>query len=394
MTIIREEHVQKICIFTGTRAEYGILEPLMAAITKHPSLSLQLLVSGTHLSPEFGMTFREIEQSGFSINEKVEIVMSSDTSIGICKSMGLGLIGFAEALDRVSPDILVVLGDRYEAFAIAATAMISRIPIAHIHGGEITTGAVDEPIRHAITKMSHLHFTSTEEYRRRVIQLGEDPKRVFNVGALGIENIRNCTLLDLKALEKEINFRLGPHSALVTFHPITLEKNAAGDQFAQLLQALENFNDVKIIFTKANADMDGRIINRMIDDYVAANPGRAVAFTTMGQARYLSAMQQVSAVVGNSSSGIIEAPSFGVPTVNIGDRQKGRVRATSIIDCKTDARSIAAAIRKSLSVKFRAKASQTVNPYAKGNTARDIATILATTGPIHLKKAFYDLHNL
>jgi GDP/UDP-N,N'-diacetylbacillosamine 2-epimerase (hydrolysing) len=393
MAIIRENHLQKICIFTGTRAEYGLLQPLMAEISKHPLLSLQLLVSGTHLSPEFGMTFREIEQAGFHINEKVEMLMSSDSSIGVCKSMGLGMIGFSEALDRLHPDILVVLGDRYEAFSVAAAAMISRIAIAHIHGGETTTGAVDEPIRHAITKMSHLHFTSTEEYRRRVIQLGESPQRVFNVGALGIENIRNCPLLDREALERDLHFRLGPHSALITFHPTTLEKNAAGDQFGQLLQALENFSDLKIIFTKANADMDGRVINRMIDDYIGANPERAVAFTTMGQTRYLSAMQQVSMVLGNSSSGIIEAPSFGVPTVNIGDRQKGRVRAASIIDCNTDARSIAAAIRKSLSVKFRAKASQAVNPYDKEDTAHSITTILAATGPIHLKKAFYDLHN-
>lgn len=339
------------------------------------------------------MTFQEIEQAGFQIDEKVEMIMSSDSSIGVCKSMGLGMIGYAEALDRLAPDILVVLGDRYEAFAAAAAAMLSRIPIAHIHGGEITTGAMDESIRHAITKMSHLHFTSTEEYRRRVIQLGEDPERVFNVGALGIENIRNCPLPGKKRLEKEIKFHLGVHSALVTFHPVTLEKETAADQFGQLLHALNNFTDLKIIFTKANADMEGRIINRMIDDYVDAHADRAVAFTSMGQIRYLSAMKYVSVVVGNSSSGIIEAPSFGVPTVNIGDRQKGRVRAESVIDCPPETKAITDALRESLSPEFKKKASEAVNPYDKKNTARAITTILANSNQIHLKKDFYDLHN-
>ncbi len=384
--------LKKICVFTGTRADYGLLRPLMREIQTHPALSLLLLVSGTHLSPEFGMTVREIETSGFVADEKVEILLSSDSSTGVSKSIGLGLIGFSEAMGRMSPDMLVVLGDRYEALAAAISAMISRIPIAHIHGGETTTGVVDEAIRHAITKMSHLHFTSTDEYRRRVIQLGEDPGRVFNVGALGIENIRSCALLDRHALEKEIDFRLGANSALVTFHPATLEPDASRDQFAQLLSALDRHNELRIIFTKANADMDGRVINQMIDNYVAVNSRRAVAFASLGQLRYLSAMREVNLVLGNSSSGIIEAPSFGVPTVNIGERQKGRVRAASVVDCAPNAEAIAQAIKRCLALEFAATARRTVNPYAKEGTARAIAEYLAEACPVPLKKDFYDLH--
>ena len=383
--------LRKICVFTGTRADYGLLSPLMREIQAHPALSLLLLVSGAHLSPEFGMTVREIEAAGFVVDEKVEILMSSDSSAGVSKSIGLGLIGFPEAIGRLRPDVLVVLGDRYEALAAVISAMISRVPIAHIHGGETTTGVVDEAIRHAITKMSHLHFTSTDEYRRRVIQLGEDPGRVFNVGALGIENIRSCALLDRNMLEKEIDFRLGANSALVTFHPATLEPDAARDQFAQLLSALDRHNELRIIFTKANADMDGRGINQMIDNYVAVNSRRAVAFVSLGQLRYLSAMREVNLVLGNSSSGIIEAPSFGIPTVNIGERQKGRVRAASVVDCAPNAEAIAQAIKKCLAPAFAAMARRAVNPYAKEGTARAIAECLAEACPVPLKKDFYDL---
>lgn len=383
--------MRKICVFTGTRADYGLLQPLMRGITQTPGLELQVIASGTHLSPEFGNTYLEIEKDGFQIDAKVEILLSSDTSVGIAKSTGLGLINYSETLSRLQPDLVVILGDRFEAFAMAASATICKIPIAHLHGGELSCGAIDEAFRHAITKMSHLHFTSTEAYRQRVIQLGEAPERVFNVGAIGVENIKSLPLLDRQALEKAINFHLGEAVLLVTFHPTTLEHNTAGKQFQEVLLALKEFPQFKIIFTKANADMDGRVINQMIDTFVEQNPDRTCSFTSMGQLRYLSAMRLATAVVGNSSSGIIEAPSLMVPTINIGDRQKGRIKAPSVIDCQPREKAVVGALKLVTSASFQ-KTTQTVsNPYEKnGTTAAILQKLKGYELNGILKKEFYD----
>jgi GDP/UDP-N,N'-diacetylbacillosamine 2-epimerase (hydrolysing) len=286
-----------------------------------------------HLSPEFGLTYKEIEKE-FKINKKIEMLLSSDTSVGISKSMGLAQISFAESYDELKPDIVIVLGDRYEIFSATSAAMIARIPIAHIHGGEKTEGAFDESISHSITKMSHLHFTATEEYKNRVIQLGEHPSRVFNVGGMGIENIKRLKLLSKDEFEKSIEFKLNIKNILVTFHPVTLENSTAKEQFQELLDAIDELEDTNIIFTKANSDTDGRVINQMIDEYVTKNSHKSIVFTSLGQLRYLSALQYVDAVVGNSSSGLAEAPSFKIGTINIGDRQKGRIKASSVIDCE------------------------------------------------------------
>ena len=323
---------KKICVVTGTRAEYGILKPLLRKVKEDNELELQLVVTGMHLSPEFGLTYKQIEEDNFRISEKVEILLSSDTPIGISKSMGLAMISFSEVFDRLKPDLLVLLGDRYEMLSVASSAMVARIPIAHIHGGETTEGAIDEAIRHSVTKMSYLHFTSTEEYRKRVIQLGENPNRVFNVGAMGVEEILNTNLLSKEELEKELDFKIDSKTALVTFHPVTLEENTSEEQFQNILDALDNFKDLKVIFTKANSDTDGRIINKMIDEYVIKNKGKAKAFTSLGQLKYYSTIKYTDFVLGNSSSGILEVPTFKKPTINIGDRQKGRIQAFSIIN--------------------------------------------------------------
>ncbi len=381
--------MRKICVFTGTRAEYGLLKPLLYRIYSDDDLELQLIVSGTHLSPEFDYTYRTIESDGFVIDEKVEMILSSDTPTGICTSMGLGLIGYCGAIQRLSPDIIVILGDRYEAFVMAATATVCRVPVAHIHGGELTQGAIDEAFRHSITKMSHLHFASTEEYRKRIIQLGEQPINVFDVGAIGLDNIRELKLLTKEELESDIGFDLTEKYCLVTYHPVTLEKSTAQDQFEELLAAFDMLPSVKIIFTKANADTGGRIINKMIDEYVSINYERSVAFTSMGQLRYLSAMKYSSAVVGNSSSGIIEAPDFMVPTVNIGDRQKGRVRAQCILDCSPYRDEIELALKK---VIYSENTDYCKNPYSKVKTAIKIKDHLKNTDfKKKMKKTFFDI---
>lgn len=385
--------VKKIAIVTGTRAEYGLLRPLMDKIAKDSQLRLQVFVTGMHLSHEFGFTYRYIEEDGFQITEKIETLMSSDTEIGISKSIGLGVIGFSEAFNRHKPDLVVILGDRYEALSAAIASMIARIPIAHIHGGEITEGAMDDAIRHSITKMSYLHFTSTEAYRKRVIQLGENPERVHNVGAIGVENIKCLPILTRDELSKRIAFDLNEKFILVTFHPVTLENQTAGEQFKILLKVLSNQN-LNIIFTRANADTNGRIINRMIDEYVNKHSERSKAFDSMGQLNYLSAIKYCELVVGNSSSGIIEAPSFYVPTINIGDRQKGREMAKSVINCFSDEESIEEAFRKGLDIEFRKMIRESSNPYEKSNSSEEIVRIIKKTleeGCIKLKKKFHDI---
>ncbi len=382
---------RKVCVVTGTRAEYGLLYWLMREIEADSKLELQLIVTGMHLSPEFGLTYKEIEKA-FKIDKKIEMLLSSDTPVGISKSMGLAQISFAEVYEVLKPDIIVVLGDRYEIFSAASAAMIARIPIAHLHGGETTEGAFDESIRHAITKMSHLHFTATDEYRKRVIQLGEDPQRVFNVGGMGIENIKRLTLLSKEEFESSINFKLNKKNILVTFHPVTLENATAKDQFQELLNAIDELTDTHIIFTKANSDTDGRVINQMIDEYVAKNSHKAVAFTSLGQLRYLSAMQYVDAVVGNSSSGLIEAPSFKIGTINIGDRQKGRIKAKSVIDTAPLKDDILEAFTKLYAKAFQESLATVKNPHDSGKGSREIVKVIreCNLGDL-IKKSFYNL---
>jgi len=382
---------RKVCVVTGTRAEYGLLFWLMKEIEADTDLELQIIATGMHLSPEFGLTYKEIEKD-FKIDKKIEILLSSDTPIGISKSMGLAQISFAESYDELKPDIVVVLGDRYEIFSAASAAMVARIPIAHLHGGEATEGLIDEPIRHSITKMSHLHFTATEEYRKRVIQLGENPERVFNVGGMGIENIKRLKLLSKEEFESCINFKLNKRNILVTFHPVTLEKSTAKEQFQELLNAIDELSETNIIFTKANSDTDGRIINQMIDDYVAKNSNKAVAFTSLGQLRYLSALQFMDAVVGNSSSGIAEAPTFKIGTINIGDRQKGRIKASSVIDCQPNKKDIQKAFEKLYSNDFQESLKRTKNPYGDGMPSKKIVDILKNIELTDIvKKHFYDI---
>ncbi len=384
--------MRKVCIFTSTRAEWGLQRGVAELIRQSAELQLQLLVSGSHLSAAHGMTVGEIESDGFSVDAKVDILRYDDSSSGICKSMGLAMGGYGEALERLKPDLLVILGDRYESFCMAAAAQINRIPIAHIHGGEITEGAVDEAFRHSITKMSHLHFPCCEEYRHRIIQLGEDPARVFNVGALGLENIRKIPLMTRDELAESIQFNLDRPFFLVTFHPVTLECSSSGEQFDELLVALENVPDHAIIFTKANADTDGQIINKRTDDYSMLHPDRCLAVASLGLLRYLSAMKICDAVVGNSSSGILETPAFGVPTINIGDRQKGRVRTPSIIDCAPDSTAVITALQQALNSGFRESLKGMVHPCDQENTASKIVKKLSQEKMAGLlKKEFYNL---
>ncbi|QDT83986.1 UDP-N-acetylglucosamine 2-epimerase [Gimesia chilikensis] len=382
----------RVCVVTGSRAEYGLLSPLLEALRAEESFELQLLVTGSHLSPEFGLTYREIEADGYTIDEKVEVVLSSDTPVGICKSMGLGLISFAEAYARLTPDLILVLGDRYEIFSAVSAAHISRIPVAHLHGGEVTEGAFDDALRHSITKMSHLHFTSTDAYRQRVIQLGEAPERVFNVGAIGLDNLRRLPLLSREDLEQQLGFKFNNHNLLCTFHPVTLEHNSSEQQIQSLLNVLEQQVDTSVIFTKTNADTDGRIINQMIDDFAAKNPDRFHSYVSLGQLRYLSMMQFVDAVVGNSSSGIIEAPGFQIGTINIGNRQTGRIKSELVIDCEPTETGIASAFKTLYSSDFQKRRSQARNPYGAGQTTSQIISILKEQFPRRTtQKSFYDL---
>ncbi|WP_224999076.1 UDP-N-acetylglucosamine 2-epimerase [Cesiribacter sp. SM1] len=384
--------MKKICVVTGTRAEYGLLYWTLKALKEDPTFQLQLCVTGMHLSPEFGLTYKQIEKDGFSIDKKVEVLLSSDSSVGVSKSIGLGVISFAEAFAELKPHLILVLGDRFEIFAAATAAMIGKIPVAHCHGGEATEGLIDEPIRHSVTKMSHIHFTATEEYRKRVIQLGEQPDRVHNVGALGIENINRLELLDRRSFEKSIDFELGSRNVLVTFHPVTLEHATAEKQFSDLLRALDELEDTKIIFTKPNADTDGRIIINLIDDYVKNHPAKSVAFISLGQLRYLSALQHVDVVAGNSSSGLIEVPSFKKATIDIGDRQRGRIKAASVISCGPDYSSVKEALQKAFSADFSATLEGVKNPYGEKNASGEIVSILKETEIEHLlKKKFFDL---
>ena len=386
--------MRKICIITGTRAESGLLRWVMQGIQDDPELTLQIIATGMHLSPEFGLTYQAIEQDGFKIDRKVEMLTSSDTPVGIAKSMGLGLIGFADALNELKPDLILVLGDRFEIFSAVSAALIARIPVAHLHGGEATEGLIDEAIRHAITKMSHLHFVAAEAYRQRVIQLGEQPDRVFLVGGLGIDNIKRLQLLDRSALEASLDFNLGHKNLLITFHPVTLESATAADQMAELLAALAVLKDTTLIFTLPNADTDGRALIKMVEQFVAQH-ANARAYTSLGQLRYLSCVAQIDGVVGNSSSGLAEVPSFKKGTINIGDRQRGRLQASSIINCEPNRESIAAALRKLYSVDFQVGLSRVINPYGEGGASTAIISEIKSAALDGLlKKRFYDLNNV
>ena len=353
--------MKKICVVSGTRAEYGLLRWVMEGIRQSSELELQLLVTGMHLSSEFGMTVNVIEDDGFTVDRKIEMLLSSDTAVGVTKSMGLGMIGFADALAELKPDLLMLLGDRYEIFTAASSAMIARIPIAHLHGGETTEGAFDEAIRHSITKMSHLHFVAAEEYRRRVIQLGEKPECVFNVGGLGIDNILRLKLLRRDELEASLDFKLAKRNLLITFHPVTLEQNASAKQMNELLTALAELKDTGLIFTMPNADTEGRILFRQIELFCEKH-SQARAYTSLGQLRYLSCIQHVNGVIGNSSSGLAEVPSLKKGTINIGDRQRGRLKAASVIDCEPRHDSIRTALERLFSANFRLSCRQSKIP--------------------------------
>lgn len=383
---------RKICVVTGTRAEYGLLRWVIDGIANSPVLQLQLIATGMHLSPEFGLTVQEIEADGYRIDRKVEMLLSSDTPVGITKSMGLGMIGFADALSELQPDLLLVLGDRFEIFAGASAALIARIPIGHIHGGEATEGVIDESIRHSITKMSHYHFVATDEYRRRVIQLGESPNRVFQVGGLGVDNITHMELLSRHELEVDIDFQFLSKNLLITYHPVTLEKDTSSGQMDQLLSALAELKDTGLIFTMPNADTDGRIIIEKIQQFCNEN-ANAKMYTSLGQLRYFSCINSVDGVVGNSSSGLAEVPSFKKATINIGDRQRGRLKATSVIDCEPKALSILQAINHSFSTEFRKQLKMSENPYGSGGASNAILRFLESTSfeLKSFKKSFHDL---
>lgn len=392
--MIKNKTMKKIVVLTATRAEYGLLAPIIKKLDKISGISVCVAVTGMHLSPEFGLTYKEIEADGIKIDRKIEILMSADTAVSVSKAMGLALMSFAEYFDEVRPDALLVLGDRYETLAVCCAAMNAQIPIFHLYGGETTVGAVDEAIRHAITKMSYLHFTSTEDYRRRVIQLGESPKRVFNVGSVGVENVLTMPLLSKKELEDSLGIALDKPYAVVTFHPVTLETREAERQCKELLKVFESRHDMKFIITKANADAEGRIINHLLEKYALSHREQCVIYDSLGAKKYLSAVKYAKLVVGNSSSGIIEVPSFHIPTVNIGERQAGRIRSESVVNCQPIHDDIINAISKTETRAFQLKTLQSDNPYEGKETSRRIAETVAgylLNTKICLKKKFYDV---
>ncbi len=384
--------INKICIVTGSRAEYDLLYWIISNVNDDPVLELQLLVTGTHLSPGFGYTVSEIENDGFAISKKVEMILSADTSSGITKSTGLGMIGFADAFAELNPDIIILLGDRYEILAAAFSAVVARIPIAHIHGGETTTGAFDEAIRHSITKMSYLHFVAAEEYKKRVIQLGEEPDRVFLVGGLGVDGVIKADLLSKKELEDDLGFLIASKTLLITFHPVTLDNRGPRDQLNELLAALETMDDTKFIFTAPNSDTGNSVIYNGINEFVSKNPDNSILFDSMGRKRYLSCLQFVDAVVGNSSSGLLECPTFNIGTINIGDRQDGRLKADSVIDCEPIQESILKAFKRLYSTDFQKNLKNVKNPYGNGGASNKVVEILKKEQlPKEIKKQFYNL---
>ncbi len=382
---------RKICIITGTRAEYGLLRWVIEGVRDHPALSLQLVVTGMHLSPKFGETYREIETDGFTIDRKVDIDLNSDLPADLSRSIGLGFTGFGTVFGELEPDLVVVLGDRFEILAAAGAAMMCRIPIAHVHGGEATEGLIDEAIRHSVTKMAHLHFAAAKPYRDRIIQLGEQPDRVFEVGGLGVDGIPRLDLMDRAALEGSLDFKLAKTNLLITFHPVTLETASSTEQMTALFEALSELDGTGLIFTMPNADIEGGVLFDLIEAFVRHHPF-AKAFTSLGHLRYLSCVRLVDGVVGNSSSGLIEAPSLGTGTLNIGDRQRGRLKADSVIDCAPSRDAITAGLAQLLSTEFRQRLTKIANPYGSGGASDRIVNALAQA-PLDdlLKKKFYDL---
>lgn len=385
--------LKKIAVVTATRAEYGILKNVIDKIEKSDRLELCLMVTGTHLVPEYGMTVGEIEQDGYLIAEKIDILLASDEPVSVSKTMGLAMISFAEAFERHRPDCLVVLGDRYELVSVCSAAMNARIPIMHISGGETTQGAIDESVRHCITKMSYLHFPACETYRKRIIQLGEEPERVYNFGDVGVESVRRIPVMTKQELEQSIEFRLDKPYMSVTFHPVTLESYEAEQQMQELLSALDAFGDMKFVFTKANADTGGRKINEMIDVFVSGHSNCA-AFASLGIRRYINLLRFSGGIIGNSSSGIVEAPAIGIPTVNIGNRQKGRLQADSILNCAPEREEIIRTVKESQTKAFQERARHTVNPYGDGEASEKIVKTITEylyQDRIHLEKKFYDV---
>lgn len=383
--------MRKICVVTGTRAEYGLLYHLIKSVDTDKDLHLQLIVTGSHLEKEFGYTVDEITKD-FNIDITIPLDLNDDSTLGIAKSMALAQVGFVEAYEILQPDIIILLGDRFEIFCAASSALISKIPVAHLHGGELTQGAYDDAFRHAITKMSHLHFTATKEYQNRVIQMGENPDKVFCVGGLGIENIKKLSLLSKEDFEQSLGRKLQKKNILVTYHPETLSSDLSQEQFQEILRALDTLENTLIIFTKANSDSDGKIINSMIDTYVKNNKEKSICFYSLGQVRYLSALQYVDCVVGNSSSGILEVPSFKIGTINIGNRQKGRIQAKSIINCSCKKEDIKITLDTLYSTEFQQHIKLTTNPYDSGNTSERIVEIIKKINfNTLLIKEFYDV---
>ena len=384
--------MRKICVITGSRSEYGLLYLLLKAIQNHNSLKLSLVVTGSHLSLEYGNTYKEIEKDGFKIDAKVKILGKKDNSFSVSKSSAAGVIGFSKAYMKIKPDLIIILGDRYEMLAAASAALYSNIAIAHIHGGESTEGAIDEAIRHSITKMSWFHFTATKKYRNRVIQLGESPSRVFNVGGLGVDAISKTKLYSKKYLEKKFSIEFKKFNLLVTLHPVTLEERTSIIYITQLLNALKKFKNLNIFFTMPNADKDNKIITQRIEKFVSKNTKNSFLFKSLGLKNYYSFLNNVDAVIGNSSSGIIEAPSFKIATINIGDRQKGRIFAKSILNCKPTENEIYNTIKKINTISFKKKLKRTINPYKNGDSVKKIMQIISNKKiPDILKKKFYDL---
>ncbi|MDD3323413.1 MAG: UDP-N-acetylglucosamine 2-epimerase [Paludibacter sp.] len=383
---------KNITILTATRAEYGLFKTIIKALLADGNFDVKIAVTAAHLSPEFGFTVNEIENDGFKIDFKTETLLSADTPSAVSKCMGLTLIAFADYFTQNKPDAFIILGDRYETLAATCAAFNARIPIIHLYGGETTEGAIDEAYRHAITKMSYLHLTSTDEYRNRVIQLGESPERVVEVGAIGVENALNTELLTIEKLENYLGIKLNSTYAFATFHPVTLENNTSIMQLSELLKAISKFPDIQFIFSKSNADSEGRLINKMLDNHCVENKNVSV-FSSLGMVAYLSAVKHSKFVIGNSSSGLLEVPSFKIPTINIGDRQKGRLMASSVICCEPNCESISSAINLALNEEFRSRLSETVNPYGDGKTSSKIVNVIKTilNNPIDLKKKFYNL---
>lgn len=384
--------MKKIIILTATRAEYGLLAPIIKKLKKESGIEVKVVATGAHLSPEFGMTVDEIQKDGITVDKKIEILLSSDSTIAVSKAMGLALISFSEYFNEEDPDALIVLGDRYETLAVCIAALNERIPIIHLHGGEATEGAIDEAVRNAITKLSYLHFTSTEEYRKRVIQMGEEPARVFNVGAMGVENAMHTNTLTKEELEASLGCKLENY-AVLTFHPVTLEEHTAKSQIKALMDAISKYPNITFICTKANADMEGRLVNKCIDEY-SKKYDNIKLFASLGMRRYMSALKYAKFVVGNSSSGIIEVPSFHIPTINIGDRQKGRIQAETVINCKPEKESIVKAIDMALSDDFNNNIKSIINPYGDGRTSYKVVEHikdLIINENIGIKKKFYDI---